>query len=588
VADQATGTTELATKGGLSAGNAMAAVTRVREVWSAMPSRKRSKLIGCAAVLAAAFALVSWWGTRTEWKTLYSGMEGRDLEQVQGELAAAGISYQATPDGLGVQVPAELLDKARMEVAAKGMPQSGRMGFELFDKPNWVGSEFDEKVNYQRALEGELEHTIATLGSVRSARVHLVLPKESLYSEQQQPAKASVVLKLKRATLAKEEVESVRNLVAGAVEGLTPEQVTLVDADGKANLNAPGASMQASDEEQALAEKLVSMLEPLAGAENVRATVNIAYDQSSEERTDEVVDPTLVAPLSTQKTSQSSGAVAKAAGIPGTASNTPGVDANGKASLPVYPSAAPQQQNAQEESSTFAVTRHTTHEEVGPGRVARITAAVLMNDRAMTEGAGKGQHTVWRPRTVDEMKRLEELAQAAVGFDPKRGDSVVLQNIAFSANAPEPAVPAMARATDEVQSLLRAQPELLRMAAAALAAVMLVMLVVRPVAKQAMVLLSEPRQLAGDERGYAASLGAGQATEGLERGQGLPNLQAGSAGHNGAADDEDDMLPAKKKRRRAVIDDDGVLEYVAAHIRREPAQSTRLLEAWIGTRERVS
>ena len=145
-----------------------------------------------------------------------------------------------------------------MEVAAKGTPQSGRMGFELFDKPNWVGSEFDEKVNYQRAMEGELEHTIATLGAVRSARVHLVLPKESLFASEKQPAKASVVLKLKRATLPAEQIDSIRNLVASAVENLSPEQVTLVDADGRVNLKAAGGAGFAGDRdaERAMEEKL--------------------------------------------------------------------------------------------------------------------------------------------------------------------------------------------------------------------------------------------------------------------------------------------------------------------------------------------
>ena len=159
------------------------------------------------------------------------------MQQVSQELAAAGIPFQTTADGTGVEVPAELVDKARMEVAAKGMPQSGRLGFELFDKPNWVGSEFDEKVNYQRALEGELEHTIGTLEVVRSARVHLVLPKESLFAGEEKVAKASVVLKLRRSTMTPEQTDSIRNLVAGAVENLSAQQVTLVDADGRVNLN---------------------------------------------------------------------------------------------------------------------------------------------------------------------------------------------------------------------------------------------------------------------------------------------------------------------------------------------------------------
>src|SRR5437868_9867031 len=146
-------------------------------------------------------AAMIWFAGRPDWGVLFSGLDGKDVQQVSQELSAAGIPYEATVDGSGIQVPAEMLDKARMEVAAKGMPQTGRLGFELFDKPNWVGSEFDERVNYQRALEGELEHTIGSLGVVKSARVHLVLPQASLIAADRKAAKASVVLKLKRASL---------------------------------------------------------------------------------------------------------------------------------------------------------------------------------------------------------------------------------------------------------------------------------------------------------------------------------------------------------------------------------------------------
>jgi flagellar M-ring protein FliF len=565
-----TGTEAETARGG--AAQAMAIVARGRAAFASMPQPKRTRLIAGAMLIAAACAAVAWWGSRTEWKTLYSGMEGRDAQQVEGELAAAGIAYQATPDGLGVQVPAELLDKARMEVATKGMPQSGRMGFELFDKPNWVGSEFDEKVNYQRALEGELEHTIATVAAVRSARVHLVLAKDSLFTTEQQAAKASVVLKLKRETLRPEEVESIRNLVAGAVEGLTPDQVTLVDADGHANLNTPGRAEAASNEEQAMEQKLVAMLEPLAGRENVRATVNISYDQGSVERTDEVVDPTQVVALTSQKSDQITAATAKPGGIPGTVSNTPGpaekgtavaaVQAAAKDSLPVYPGAPAQNgQSAHEENSTFAVTKHLTHEEQGPGRITRITAAVLVNDRTMP-GVGKdGATTVWRARTPDEMKRLEELAQAAVGFDLKRGDHVVMENISFEGNGPVPKVVGFEKVSEETQSLLRSQPELLRTVAAGLLAMLLVLFVVRPVAKQAMVMMSEERALAAGNMGYA--LAAPNAEHALDDGKNDANASAWQS---------------------AALTNASVLEQVATHIRTAPIQSTRLLEAWIGDR----
>jgi flagellar M-ring protein FliF len=560
---------------------AMELLGRGRAVVAAMPPARRSKLIVYAMVLAAACAVAGWWASRTEWKTLYSGMEGRDVQQVEGELAAASIAYQSTPDGLGVQVPSELLDKARMEVATKGMPQSGRMGFELFDKPNWVGSEFDEKVNYQRALEGELEHTIGTISSVRSARVHLVLPHETLFSSEQQTAKASVVLKLKRTSLRPDEVDSIRNLVAGAVEGLNADQVMLVDADGRTNLSSPGRDQQAGDEEQALEQKLVAMLEPLAGRENVRATVNLVYDQGSFEKTDEIVDPAQVVTLTTQKTDQMASSASRPGGVPGTGSNTASVTAataaaNGAAAkepLPVYPSATPSGQSSHEENSTFAVTRHVTHEQSGPGRILRVTAAVLVNDRSLPSAKDDGQSMVWKPRTPDEMKRLEELAQAAIGFDPKRGDSVVLQNISFEANAPGPKQAATSKLGEQARELLRTQPELVRELGIAFMAVLLVMFVVRPVAKQTMLLLQEPRALT------AGSVGAEHA---LHAPAGAAAMLTGGASQESL--NADKRIERVSGRRPLTLDHQAVLEHVATHIRTAPVESTRLFEAWISDR----
>ncbi|MDE1154462.1 MAG: flagellar basal-body MS-ring/collar protein FliF [Acidobacteriaceae bacterium] len=575
MAEQQQGGTGLSVRepGGTGA-QAVQMANRAKDIWEAMPVARRNRLLSIAIVLLGVVSLLVWWGTRTDWKTLYGGLEARDLQQVEGELSSAGVTYRATDDGSGVEVPAELLDKARMAVAAKGMPQSGRMGFELFDKPNWVGSEFDEQVNYQRALEGELEHTIATLSAVRSARVHLVLSKESLFTDQQQPAKASVVLKLKQGRLSRDEMESIRNLVAGSVQGLSPEQVTLVDADGKINLNTPDDSMQASNEEQGLSEKLVAMLEPLAGRENVRATVNIRYDQSTQQRTDEVVDPNQVVALQTQKSTQQSGTVVKPQGVPGTVSNTPSAaDATGKAQMPVYPQALPQQQNSQEESSTFAVTKHTLHEEIGPGRVQRITAAVLINDRPVVEGQGAHQTVVWRPRTTDEMHRLEDLARAAVGFDQTRGDSVVLQNISFSANSPEVPLTGWEKTRSMAKDVLRSQPELLRDIGFGAIALLTVLFVVRPVIQS--LLRSFER-----EQEATARVSLMPEERLLDLGQDTVQLGVGDAAARRLPELES-VVAAKKAA--AAIDSEGVLEYVAAHVRRDPQESTRLLEAWIGT-----
>src|SRR3984885_10537060 len=222
----------------------------------AMAAGKRTWLIASAVFLAAMCAGLLWYAGRPDWRVLFSGLDGKDVQQVSPELAAAGIPYETTVDGGGVQVPAEMLDKARMEVAAKGMPQTGRLGFELFDKPNWVGSEFDERVNYQRALEGELEHTIGTLGMVKSARVHLVLPQDSLFAAEQKVAKASVVLKLKRASMDPEQADAIRSLIAGSVENLSVDNVTLVDANGRVNFKQRSSNAAEADAEQAMEAKL--------------------------------------------------------------------------------------------------------------------------------------------------------------------------------------------------------------------------------------------------------------------------------------------------------------------------------------------
>ena len=510
-----------ATGGGAATpgGKALAMVDGLRQRVMALPAGKRTWLIASVAFLAAVCAGMMWYAGRTDWRVLFSGLDGKDVQQVSQELAAAGIPFETTVDGGGVQVPAEMLDKARMEVAAKGMPQTGRLGFELFDKPNWVGSEFDEKVNYQRALEGELEHTIGTLGVVRSARVHLVLPQPSLFAAQEKVAKASVVLKLKRAVLDQEQMDSIRSLVAGAVENLAPEQVTLVDADGRVNFKPKSKDASEGDVEQAMEAKLVAMLEPLAGRDNVRATVNVSYELGSEERTDEVYDPSQTGTLTLQKSDQTSAQPAKAMGIPGTASNSPAAAAVGgaagsqaaaapgtppllqKEALPVYPQqGAGAGQTLHEENGTYGVTKHLLHSEQGPGRVRRVTAAVVVNDRSVMEGAGKLEHAVWKPRSVDEMRRLDELAKAAVGFDVKRGDQVAVENVSFSSNAPEMKPAAMDRAMEEARSLLHTQPGLMRTAVMGLCGVLLVLFVLRPVARQVTATLREPVLLtAGNE-----------------------------------------------------------------------------------------
>ena len=246
-----------------------------------MHPSQRGWTLAARLLLAALVGGLLWYGLRTDWRTLYADLDPEDARQASQILAQAQIPFEPTANGTGILVPAAQLDKARLATAAKGGVKSGRLGFEIFDKPNWVGSEFDEQVNYQRALEGELEHTVGTLADVESARVHLVLPHDSLFRDAERPAKASVVLKLRHRSLADGEPEAIRNLVASAVDGLTPERVVLVDAAGHLPLGPKTAEAMRLSAEQALEEKLITTLEPVTGAGNVRASVTLDYDPAA-------------------------------------------------------------------------------------------------------------------------------------------------------------------------------------------------------------------------------------------------------------------------------------------------------------------
>ena len=256
---------------------------------------------------------------------LYSGLKPQDAQSMGARLAAKNIPYEVSADGGSLLVPTEKLDAARLETAAQGLPHNARLGFELFDTPNWAGSDFSEKVNYQRALEGELERTLQTLAEVEAVRVHLVLPRESLFTEQERVAKAAVIVKTRGGTLSREAQQAIPQLVASAVDGLQAENVTVVDAETATPFLARrGPSGRASfDSDDELAAAAVHAIEPVVGAEHVRASVHVEYDLSSSEESSEVYDPKTAATLAQQHSEELAGG-ANPAGVPGVASNVPG------------------------------------------------------------------------------------------------------------------------------------------------------------------------------------------------------------------------------------------------------------------------
>ena len=224
--------------------------------------------------------------------------------------------------------PSDKLDASRMEIASDGMPHSGRLGFELFDKMNWGQTEFDEKVNYQRALEGELERSIQTLKDVDTVRVHLVMPVQSVFIDREREAKATVVLKLRSGKLPEDTQLGIARLVSGAVDNLSAENVTVIDADTNRPLGMPKRDPVSGDGSlgQELSARLVQTLEPVVGPDHIRASVTVEYDPSSSEENEESYDPDSQVAVSSQHSEeQVEGAMM--GGVPGTSSNVPSATA---------------------------------------------------------------------------------------------------------------------------------------------------------------------------------------------------------------------------------------------------------------------
>jgi flagellar M-ring protein FliF len=521
-----------------------------------LSSRQRLLLVGGAA----AVALTLWFFVRLiaepKYTTLYSGLRPADAQTLASRLGAKNIPYQLSPDGASLLVPADRLDSSRLETASQGLPRSARLGFELFDTPNWAGSDFSEKVNYQRALEGELERTLQTLSEVEAVRVHLVLPHDSIFTEQERDAKASVIIRTRGGRLSDPAQQAIPHLVASAVDKLRPENVTVVDADSNTPLvrlrGGPAMSSGPYPLEQELSSALVHTLEPVVGAEHVRASVHVEYDSSSSEDTQEIYDPKVTAALTQQRSEETMGG-ASPGGIPGTASNLPGAQPPG---VPTVTVADQQNQSSRSESTTYAVSKSVRRTVQPSGRLKRITAAVLVDDAVEWKEQDGRQTSTRRKRTAEELKEIEQLARAAIGLDANRGDLLAIENLSFR-ELPEEKLAAPG-ALDRWRKPLQQWAGLLRYVGVGTLFLMVYGLLLRPIKKQALAAFRElPARLRSAKPG--AGMAGGENLAG-EAAPGLVELPAGT-----------------EESKRATV----LKRQLTEKVKSEPAAASRLVQSWI-------
>lgn len=422
---------------------------QVKQLLAGMSVKQRITILLAAALTIGGLVGFIRWKRESDFRPLYSAMQPEDAAAVVQKLRETGVEYRLGENGASVLVPSAKLAESRLALAAAGLPKTGRIGFELFDRNSFGATEFVEHVNYKRALEGELERSVMSLAEVEEARVHLTLAKESIFVEKQQPAKASVMLKLRPGgRLSPQNVAAVANLVASSVEGLAPEGVSIVDMSGNL-LNRPrrGAdpeNMQITSEaietrqqlERDLISKINSTLEPLLGAGRFRAGASLDYDLTSGEQQDETVDPTHSVMVSSQKTEDLTERSPASGGIPGTNSNLPG-GASSK------PAGAAGGNSRRTENIVFQSNRTIRHMRIPQGIVRRMSLAVLVDHSVRWEGDGVNRRRVLEPPSPEILKTIRDVVAAATGVNAERGDQLIVESLPFEAsrNAEPPQMP---------------------------------------------------------------------------------------------------------------------------------------------------
>lgn len=407
-----------------------------------------ARVAAMAAVTAALigfFVIVVMRVTTPALAPLFTELSMEDSNRVVRELEAQGLPYELRGDGSTILIPKDQVTRMRMRLAEAGLPRGGSVGYEIFDKSDTLGTtSFVQNVNHLRALEGELARTIRSLDRVAAARVHLVIPERQLFQRDRQEPSASIVLRVK-SELESPQVRAIRHLVASAVRGLKPERVSIVDEQGRLLADGVGAEQAgiapALDErnvafERRLKSQVESILSSVVGPGRARVTVHAELDYTRIQQTSDRFDPESRVVRSTQSREESaqSSEAALAEGV-SVGRDLPGGDRQQGGG----------QQNATRDSNrkaeeivNYEISRTTRTEVTEPGRIKRLSVAVLV-DGNYKKGANNNE-LVYEPRPQEELDRLTALVRSAIGFDEKRGDQVEVVNLRFAEVAAAPPI----------------------------------------------------------------------------------------------------------------------------------------------------
>ncbi|WP_240744217.1 flagellar basal-body MS-ring/collar protein FliF [Desulfopila sp. IMCC35006] len=395
-----------------------------------------SKKISTGAVLLISmvlFAFLIIQARTADQQLLYANLALQDASSVTAWLKNQKIDYSLKNGGKDIWVPADRIYQTRLDLAANGLPTGGDVGFEIFDKQNFALTDYVQKVNYTRALQGELARTISSLAPVESTRVHLALPEKRLFKNQQKDGTASVIVTLVTGqNLDQEQVQGIINLVAGSVTGLEPDNVKIIDSNGvvlKGQKKAPENEMLSADMlafqqevEHRMEIRAQDLLDKTMGADNAMVRVSATLDFSKVEKTQESFDGDDPVIRSEQVSAESSGA-ATTGGVPGVQSNLQGNAAGSGQSATASPT------NKNTRTTNYEISK-TISKVVNPvGNVTALSVSVLVADKVKVDADGKVESAT--PRTAEELKSIENMVASAIGLMPQRGDVINVLSMPF-------------------------------------------------------------------------------------------------------------------------------------------------------------
>ncbi|MFT3856582.1 MAG: flagellar basal-body MS-ring/collar protein FliF [Aquabacterium sp.] len=421
----------------------------------ALPAQRKMMLAGGIAALVAIFAAMMIWGREGDYRVLYANLSDKDGGAILTALQQMQVPYKHADGGAAILVPADKVHDVRLKLASAGLPKGSVVGFELMENQKFGVTQFQERLNFQRGLEGELTRSIQALASVQSARVHLALPNQNGFFREQQKASASVVLTLYPGrTLDRGQIAGIVHLVSSSVPEMSPKAVSVVDQSG-ALLSGPqeGADQSGLDAQQLqyvrqiesnYTQRIRDILEPVVGKDNLRAQVNAEVDFSQVESTAEEYKPNqgqqASATVRSQQTTEQIGQGSSTpSGVPGAASNQPPVPAtapvNGSAQQLQAGQGGTSNSNSRREAVTnYEVDRTVRVTRNATGTIKRLNAAVVLNHRTVTDAKGK---TTTQPISQEELDKLTALVRETIGVDDRRGDSIKVINTPFHVDKEE-------------------------------------------------------------------------------------------------------------------------------------------------------